>query len=208
MTEQRKAKRKTGDAEAGPLGLNAQDGDSRLKAVDIDDIVGWEHNAKESTPEDLARLKAQIKKLGPYKPLLVFERDGKYVAIGGNQRLEAFRELGFKRVDVFVVKAETQGRRIEFSLSDNDRAGYYEELALAELLWEHRDRLESGLFKVDLGPADGLDRVLESMGEDIGTTEVYGSDRKIGQGPVICPNCGAVVEEGEDGNESPSDSRP
>jgi ParB-like chromosome segregation protein Spo0J len=164
--------------------------------VPVSKLVPWDKNPRTSEPEDLERLTAQIRKLKLYKPFLCFRENGKYVVLGGNMRLQVVASLGIEIVKVAVVKPKDEAEKLAYSLSDNDRAGYYDEQALAELLWEHKDQIDKGLFKVDLGVDDGLARVLETMGRPVAQTEVYGSGDKD-KGPVICPNCGAVVEEGE-----------
>jgi hypothetical protein len=75
-------------------------------------------------------------------------------------RLRALRELGFKEVDVSVVEAKTEEEKIEYSLSDNDRAGYYEEDALAELVAGVADKIHLDDYKIDLGDAKSLGQVL------------------------------------------------
>jgi len=168
----------------------------KIIKVPISKVVPWKKNPRTAAKEDIDRLKAQVEKLGIYKPLLVIQEGGKYVVLGGNMRLRAYRELGHREVEVSVVKAKTEADIIEISLSDNDRAGYYDPQALAELLYEHKDAISKGLFKIDLGVDESLATVLETLGRPVAQTEVYGSDRKEGAGPAICPNCGAVVEEG------------
>lgn len=169
-----------------------------IRKVPISKVVPWDENPKTASPEDLARLKAQVLKLDVYKPLIAYKDGDKYVVLGGNQRLKVYRELGHKEVVLSVVTAKTLGGRLEISISDNDRAGYYDPEGLAELLFEQKDAIDMGLFKIDLGVDESLATLLETMGKTVLPTEVYGSDRKEG-GPVICPNCGAVVEEGGDG---------
>ena len=42
-----------------------------------------------------------------HKPLHVYEQDGKYVVLGGNQRLKALKELDYKEVPCTLYKPET-----------------------------------------------------------------------------------------------------
>lgn len=113
---------------------------------DISTLHNWEHNPRSMTKDGLARLIKQIKKLGVYKPLLITE-DG--TVLGGNMRLQALRELGQKEVWVSVVDAPTEEKKIEYALSDNDRAGKYEADQLANLIGNFPD-VEWGAFTVDL----------------------------------------------------------
>lgn len=113
---------------------------------DISTLHNWEHNPRTMTKDGLERLMKQIKKLGVYKPLLITE-DG--TVLGGNMRLQALKEIGQKQVWVSVVKAETEEKKIEYALSDNDRAGKYEADQLANLIGNFPD-VEWDTFTVDL----------------------------------------------------------
>ena len=89
----------------------------------IDELKGWDKNPRTITKEGFTRLLEQIKRLGQYKPLLITE-DG--VVLGGNMRLQAYKELKLDKIWVHVVDAPTEEKKIEYALSDNDRAGKYE----------------------------------------------------------------------------------
>jgi DNA modification methylase len=102
-----------------------------------------------------------------YKPLVVCKEGGKYVVLGGNMRIRALKELGFKEVDISVVKAKTEKEKIEYALSDNDRVGYYEEEKLAELIQPHLDEISLEDFKVDVGEPLDLRTVYERFGPDL-----------------------------------------
>ena len=162
--------------------------------VPIDKVEGWKDNPRSSTPEDLERLESQVEKLGIYKPLVAFKDGEKFVVLGGNMRLEIYRKRGLKEVELVVVKVRDQAHKVALSLSDNDRAGFYDEQALAEILYELGDAVSMKDFKVDLGADESLTRVVETLGEKVEPTLAYPMKNPPG-GPVICPNCGAVVEE-------------
>ncbi|OGD25764.1 MAG: hypothetical protein A2V57_08735 [Candidatus Aminicenantes bacterium RBG_19FT_COMBO_65_30] len=143
-----------------------------LRRVPISEVVPWDKNPRGILKADFERLKRQIKRLGVYKPLVVCEDGGKkgrrrLVVLGGNMRLLALRELGIKEIEVSVVRAPTDKERIDYSLSDNDRAGYYEEEALAELVYPHLQEINLEDFKVDLGKMVDLKDVVERYGPDI-----------------------------------------
>ncbi len=91
-----------------------------IRKVPISKVVPWKKNPRTATKEDIDRLKAQVEKLGIYKPLLVFKDGGKYVVLGGNMRLRAYRELGIREVEVSIVKVKTEADVVAITLSDND----------------------------------------------------------------------------------------
>ena len=111
----------------------------------------WEHNPRSIDKKDFKRLIAQIKKLGVYKPLIV-HKDG--TVLGGNMRFRALQEIGAKQVWVSVVDAPSDELKLEYALSDNDRAGQYDEIALAELV--QTMPIEASLYSVDLGKSVAL----------------------------------------------------
>lgn len=139
----------------------------QIITVPISSVVPWDKNPRGIKTKDFARLKKQILKLGVYKPLVCFEEKGKYVVLGGNMRIRALQEMGLQEVDISIVKPKTEAEKVEFALSDNDRAGFYEEDKLAELVYPHIKDIELGDFKVDLGEAIDLKAVVERFGPDI-----------------------------------------
>lgn len=138
-----------------------------IERVPIDRVVPWDKNPRGIKTKDYDRLKKQITKLGVYKPLIAYRENGNYVVLGGNMRIRALKELGIKEVDVSVVEATTEAKKIEYAMSDNDRAGFYEEDKLAELVYPEIANLDLSAFKVDLGEAIDLKQVVERYGPDI-----------------------------------------
>lgn len=124
---------------------------------DISTLKLWEDNPRSITAGDFGRLKRQIQKLGQYKPLIITE-DG--TVLGGNMRLRAYQELGMKDVWVSVVEAPTPEKKLEYALSDNDRAGFYDEQRLAELITNHPE-LDFSDYKIDLGPMTSIEDLLD-----------------------------------------------
>ena len=121
------------------------------KTVSISQLKPWAKNPRSVTKADFERLKKQIKRLGQYKPLVCC-KDGKnkYIVLGGNMRLKAYRELGIKNIWISVVNAKVKKDKVEISLSDNDRVGFYDEQILAELLYPLRNELDLTGLKVDI----------------------------------------------------------
>ena len=82
-------------------------------------------------------------------------------------RLRALKEMGIKEVDIFIVSADTEAKKIKYALSDNDRAGEYDEQQLAELVYPHIEEINLEEYKVDLGEAATLADVIEDYGPDL-----------------------------------------
>lgn len=126
-----------------------------IRKVPISKVIPWEKNPRGIKTLDFERLKRQILKLGVYKPLVCCRENGKFVVLGGNMRIRALRVLGVKEVE-----------KIEFGLSDNDRAGYYEEDKLAELVFPYMAKLDLDDFRVDIGRSVDLKSLLEDFAPD------------------------------------------
>ena len=158
--------------------------------TNLSNLHVWEENPRKLDQEDFERLKRQVANLGQYKPLLVTE-DG--TIIGGNMRFLAFQELGFQDVWITelgfaqvelpvgetgsptkwkaVIDGKLQDKEyesrdqimIEYALSDNDQAGYYDETALAQLIHPYQTKIEAGTYKLDLGKPVDMKQFLDQF---------------------------------------------
>lgn len=127
----------------------------------LNDLKEWDKNPRSISKDGFERLKKQIQRLGQYKPLIITQ-DG--IVLGGNMRMKAYRELGINDIWVSVVDAPTEEKKIEFALSDNDRAGKYEGDQLANLIGNFPD-IEWGDYAVDIKPPIGLDDLISQFSE-------------------------------------------
>lgn len=128
----------------------------------IDTLRNWDKNPRSISEKDFKRLLVQIKKLGQYKPLIITD-DG--LVLGGNMRLRAYRELNIDDVWVSVVDAPTQKERLEYALSDNDRAGQYDEEVLADLIRDTQG-FDQDLYRIDLGKLSTIKELLSKYTPD------------------------------------------
>lgn len=125
----------------------------------LSELHGWEKNPRGIKKADFERLKSQIKELGLYKPFVI-TKDG--TVLGGNMRLKACADLGITDVECVVVNAPTEELRIKYALADNDRAGYYEEDQLAELILSIPD-INLDDYKLDLGTPTSVEDLLKQF---------------------------------------------
>jgi hypothetical protein len=130
---------------------------------DIPKLHEWDKNPRSISKEGYERLKKQISKLGMYKPLIVTP-EGE--VLGGNMRLKAYRELGIKDVWVSIVEPKTEADKLEYALSDNDRAGYYDDDLLANLIPEYPE-FDWASYSVDLKEPTNLQDLLDQFTPDI-----------------------------------------
>jgi len=138
-----------------------------IKRVSIEQVQNWEDNPRNIKTKDFERLKRQIKELGVYKPMIACPENGGYMVLGGNMRLRALKELGIKEVEISIVHPKSKAEKIKYALSDNDRAGEYEEEKLAELVYPHIDEIELEDYKIDIGEPVNLQDVIEDYGPDL-----------------------------------------
>lgn len=124
-------------------------------------LKNWDLNPRAIKGADFEKLKQQILKHGVYKPLIV-TKDG--TVVGGNMRLAALKELGAKKITVSIVDLKTEKEMLEIALSDNDRAGYYDDDKLLELSKVHA--IDTQLYHVDLGEPVLLADHVEAVSPD------------------------------------------
>lgn len=156
--------------------LAAATGDKHI--VPISYLSNWDKNPRTIVPKDFERLKKQITELGQYKPLLV-TKEG--IIIGGNMRYKAYLELGhdtawvslieFKQEEAGDWYAYIDGRKqakpyankeqamVEYALSDNDRAGHYDEDMLAALTPQFN--IDWATYAVDMKPPTDVAKFME-----------------------------------------------
>jgi hypothetical protein len=129
----------------------------------IDKLREWEKNPRTISKENFERLKNQIKELGEYKPLII-TKDG--TVLGGNMRLKAYRELGYKKVWVSIVEAETDEEKLKYALSDNDQLGEYQKDELIKLI-NNFPNLDLSNFTINLEESISLNLLKENLNIDL-----------------------------------------
>lgn len=127
----------------------------------IHKLKEWDKNPRSITKNGFERLKRQISQLGQYKPLLITS-DG--MVLGGNMRLKAYRDLGITDVWVSIVTPKDEHEKLEYALSDNDRAGFYDNDLLANLIPEYPE-FEWSTYSVDLKEPTNLADLLDEFRE-------------------------------------------
>ena len=155
--------------------------------VPINQVEPWEKNPRGITKADYERLRRQIRRLHVYKRLLCFEEGGRYKTLGGNMRIRIIKEEGYPEVNITQVFPRTEAEKLEYALSDNDRAGFYEEDKLSELVEEFKDDIIMEDYRVDLGKALDLPEILGGgRGPDF---KEYDKKAADGMSLCRCPTC-------------------
>lgn len=133
----------------------------------IDELKAWERNPRSIDDASLKRLKSQLQKFKQYKPLIINQDN---IVLGGNMRLRAMRELGINEVWVSVVETANESEMIEYALSDNDRAGKYEQDLLNGLVVDFPN-VDWGGFSVDAFPPVTVPQLIKSFNDGLNESE-------------------------------------
>lgn len=159
----------------------------KIEYKSVDSLKEWDKNPRSINSDAFDRLKAQITRHGVYKPLIV-DQDG--VIIGGNMRYKALKSLGVDKVSVIVHHCKDDAERIEIALSDNDRAGYYNETELHELV--QLNDIDGELYSIDLTESKTIEEIInaepteQTEGGEVDTEGLLGGG---GEKTHICPRC-------------------
>ena len=99
-------------------------------------VPGLHPNPREIDNDNYERLKTQIQdypELIDYRALMVYPHNGRFVAIGGNMRLRALKELGYEKIPCFIIPEETEPEDLNaFQILDNVPFGKWDFTKLAE----------------------------------------------------------------------------
>ena len=140
---------------------------TKIVVKNVDELVLWDKNPRTIKDEDFSRLKKQIEKLGVYKHLIINQDN---IVLGGNMRIRALRDMGIREVACSVVQTADEAQMIEYALSDNDRAGDYDQKQVAELAKIHP--IDIDLFHIDIGKTWKIRDVLSQLTSDDKAPEV------------------------------------
>ena len=124
--------------------------------VDINELISPEYNPRQITDEEMEKLKNSINEFGYIAPIIVNKHNNHIV--GGNQRYEALKSLGYTDVDVIFVDEPDLNREKALNIALNKISGEWDFVKLADIL----DDLELDDFDISLTGFDDLE--LENFG--------------------------------------------
>lgn len=152
---------------------------AKYETRELTQLTNWENNPRSILKEDFDRLQELIKKLGIHDGLLINQDN---IVLGGNMRLRAYHELNkiynLDIIDVRVVTTENESEMLEYALSDNDAAGVYDDLKLAEQATLHP--VETRLFKIQSNVLRPLENIINPPDPSIDpNTDQSGMDESL-----------------------------
>lgn len=109
--------------------------DTRLLEPNTGQISGLPSNPRQWTKDEMDNLKKSIgetPELLEARGAIVYPKDGKYIVLGGNMRLEAIKALGWKEMPCIVLPESLPiGKLKEIVIKDNGSFGEWDMDALA-----------------------------------------------------------------------------
>lgn len=127
----------------------------RIEKVKINDLISPDYNPREITPDEMEKLKKSIQEFDYIDPIIV--NDVNSHIIGGNQRYEALKSLGYTEIEVSFVHIEDPNREKALNLRLNKMSGDWNIEKLNVVL----DELELNDFDLELTGFDGFDEELK-----------------------------------------------
>ena len=105
--------------------------------VDINELISPEYNPRQITDEEMEKLKNSINEFGYIAPIIVNKHNNHIV--GGNQRYEALKSLGYTDVDVIFIDEQDLNREKALNIALNKISGNFDNVKLKEILIELHD---------------------------------------------------------------------
>lgn len=103
-----------------------------IEKVNIEELISPEYNPREITPEEMEKLKTSIQEFGYVDPIIVNKVNNHIV--GGNQRYEALKQLGYKEVDVILIHEPNIDREKMINIRLNNSSGKWDTNQLQNIL--------------------------------------------------------------------------
>lgn len=122
-------------------------------------IEGVPRNPRQWSKEDVEKLKASIQEtpeLLEARGCIVYPSGDKYVVLGGNMRLAACKQLGYKEVDCAILDEGTTPDKLrEIVIKDNGSFGQWDFDMLANE-WDDLPLVDWGIDMPDVVSPDGF----------------------------------------------------
>jgi hypothetical protein len=158
-------------------------------------IRPWGKNPRGIKTEDLEALAKSIREKGQFQVLTCWKEGGIYETGGGNMRWHAMKDVlhyaDDKPIWISLNFPRTEAEKIELSILDNMKFGFYQDQQLAELLQPHLEEIDLESFRVDLGQGIDLKHLIERFGP---SEEEPGAESGAKKNLVACPKCGFEFE--------------
>ena len=99
--------------------------------VDINELISPEYNPRQITDDEMEKLKNSIKEFGYIAPIIVNKHNNHIV--GGNQRYEALKSLGYTDVDVIFIDEPDLNHEKALNIALNKISGEWDNEKLTQI---------------------------------------------------------------------------
>lgn len=99
--------------------------------VNIEDLKPAPYNPRIITDSEMEKLKRSIQEFGYVQPIIANKRNN--VVVGGNQRLRALKELGYKEIEVIFISLDEQ-EEMALNVALNQIGGSFDNFKLEEVV--------------------------------------------------------------------------
>ena len=166
--------------------------------VDINELTSPEYNPRQITDDEMGKLKNSINEFGYISPIIVNKHNNHIV--GGNQRYEALKSLGYTDVDVIFVDEPDSNREKALNIALNKISGEWDEVKLNQIFTEMKfagfDKVSLTGFEDyevqelsfinDINYDDDFDLTDDDLSED--------KEEEVEKDEVTCPYCNETFE--------------
>ena len=165
--------------------------------VDINELISPEYNPRQITDDEMEKLKNSINEFGYIAPIIVNKHNNHIV--GGNQRYEALKSLGYTDVDVIFVDEPDIQREKALNIALNKISGDWDTVKLKEILINLNendfDLSLTGFEEIELTDLNikGNTEIIEDNYEepdDIEVTVKKGDIYSLGNHRLMCGDSG------------------
>ena len=112
--------------------------------VDINELISPEYNPRQITDDEMGKLKNSINEFGYVVPIIVNKHNNHIV--GGNQRYEALKQLGYTMIDVIYINEPDINKEKALNIRLNNLSGEWDMTKLEKVI----DELKKKKFDIYL----------------------------------------------------------
>lgn len=166
-----------------------------LEKANLNDLILPDYNPRQITDDEMEKLKTSITEFGYIDPIIVNKYNNHIV--GGNQRANALKKLGYNEVDIVYVNIDDINKEKALNIALNKISGDWDEellaIALEEIELSDVDISLTGFNDIELSEFDFSNgeesEVIEddfAVGEDIETDIKRGDLFLLGGHYLLC----------------------
>ena len=169
----------------------------KIEKVNIEELISPDYNPREITEQEMEKLKTSIQEFGYVDPIIVNEVNNHIV--GGNQRYEALKELGYEEVDVVYVHEEDPNHEKALNIALNKISGEWDEVKLNQIFTEMKldgfDKIElTGFEEYEVQELSFINDINYDDDFDLSDDDLSEDKEEPKKDEVTCPYCNETFE--------------